>query len=331
MFPIRQTGGVTIVPANKNALGRFAFEKCYGEIFGPLAAWISEHPGSVKRKGSRETSPGSATLKSMRLQFTTNVAILPDIVSFDAVISCEIGLADWSFEGWWFDTTRQWYRVNCTATVADTIRDFAVHKIDTYSRRPQSVRCGAADSNLIPVLSARDFEAEATRFLAEYCPEALVTPMPVPIDEIVRIRMGLVLIRNGCLADDLQYFGQIHFSPGIAKVYDILCEGTEDIDVRRGTILIDAMTYWERNLGCVNNTIAHEAVHWFLHRVYAAVQSILRGGAAIAYRCPANPAKHYGSEASARWSDEERMEWQANNIAPRILMPANTFKLKAEE
>lgn len=31
------------------------------------------------------------------------------------------------------------------------------------------------------------------------------------------------------------------------------------------------------------------------------------------------------------WTDEQRMEWQANNLASRILMPIQTFKVKVDE
>ncbi len=31
------------------------------------------------------------------------------------------------------------------------------------------------------------------------------------------------------------------------------------------------------------------------------------------------------------WTDERRMEWQANNLAPRILMPIQTFTVKVDE
>ena len=31
------------------------------------------------------------------------------------------------------------------------------------------------------------------------------------------------------------------------------------------------------------------------------------------------------------WTDEQRMEWQANSLAPRILMPLSTFKMKVAE
>ena len=34
---------------------------------------------------------------------------------------------------------------------------------------------------------------------------------------------------------------------------------------------------------------------------------------------------------SEEWTDEQRMEWQANNLAPRILMPIETFKIKVDQ
>jgi transcriptional regulator with XRE-family HTH domain len=152
--------------------------------------------------------------------------------------------------------------------------------------------------------------------------------MAVPIEDIVKEKMGLTLIKGGRLTDDFSIFGQICFSQGKVKVYDILSGKEHDLDVKRGTILIDAYTYWERNLGCVNNTIAHESYHWFRHRVYAAIKSILKGEKFIACRCP---AKGGDEKKSGEWTDEERMEWQANHIAPRILMPIQTARPKIEE
>lgn len=99
-------------------------------------------------------------------------------------------------------------------------------------------------------------------------------------------------------------------------------------DVPRGTILIDAYTYWQRNSGCVNNTIAHEVYHWHRHRLYAAIKHILKNERFIACRCPAEMV--YPDEKE-EWTDEQRMEWQANNLAPRILMPIQTFTMKVDE
>ena len=73
---------------------------------------------------------------------------------------------------------------------------------------------------------------------------------------------------------------------------------------------------------------AHEVYHWHRHRLYAAIKQILRNEKFIAHRCPSNMS--YPSEYE-EWTDEQRMEWQANNMAPRILMPIQTFKIKVDE
>ena len=36
--------------------------------------------------------------------------------------------------------------------------------------------------------------------------------------------------------------------------------------LNRGTIIVDPDVYFKRNLGCWNNTVIHECVHWFLHQ-----------------------------------------------------------------
>ena len=36
-------------------------------------------------------------------------------------------------------------------------------------------------------------------------------------------------------------------------------------------------------------------------------------------------------DKDAEWTDEQRMEWQANSMAPRILMPIRTFRMKVDE
>lgn len=321
------------MPTYKNELECFIYEKCYDRIYNPLAEWVAEHPTSLELLYSRIEYPDTATLCDMLLEFTTNVSIVEDVISFDAVVSCEIELEEETYHDRQSSSVSQWFKVSCSVTVEDKIKGFVVREIESYSRSRQPKREGATDSNLVPIIYPKDLDAEATRFLESYYPEALTMPMPVPIEEIVRgDRLNLNLIKGGRLTDDFRIFGQICFSEGKVKVYNILDDGEAEIDVGRGTIIIDAMTYWERNLGCVNNTIAHEAFHWHRHRVYAAVKSILRGEKFIATRCLTKSTKPYRSEEDKTpWTDEERMEWQANHVAPRILMPIQTVRIKIEE
>ena len=73
-----------------------------------------------------------------------------------------------------------------------------------------------------------------------------------------------------------------------------------------------------RNIGTVNNTIIHECVHWDRHRRAFELQRLLTGecnhiSCEIVEKYDGIP-----EDASAlKW-----MEWQANQLAPRILMPA---------
>lgn len=62
--------------------------------------------------------------------------------------------------------------------------------------------------------------------------------------------------------------------------------------------------------GRINNTIIHECVHWFYHHNYLTLQHLLNED-------PDDKTRDY-------------MEWQANNLTPRILMPKEMTKQKVE-
>lgn len=121
---------------------------------------------------------------------------------------------------------------------------------------------------LVPVISKVQFDNVATEFLEQYYPDALKTPMAVPIIEIAKKKMGLKIIAEYRLSEDFSIYGQICFSSGLATIYDRDEDEYRDIKVRRGTVFIDPDTIRERNLGCLHNTIAHECVHWYEHRNY---------------------------------------------------------------
>jgi hypothetical protein len=185
-------------------------------------------------------------------------------------------------------------------------------------------------NNLVPVIPKAQYDDEATDFLTKYCPEALAKPMPVPIERIATIEMGLTVLEHR-LSEDFSILGQMCFTSGLAEIYARdECEYRE-IEVKRGTMIIDPDTYELRNIGCKNNTMAHESYHWFRHRNYHILRSVLDGKRSVALRCPVEERKQRADEPD----DEYWMELQANGIAPRILMPKQTVatvfeRLKAE-
>lgn len=182
--------------------------------------------------------------------------------------------------------------------------------------------------SLVPVISKSQFDAVATEFLTEYCPEALLRPMAVPIIDIAKEKMGLKIIAEYRLSEDFSIYGQICFTSGLIPVYDRDEDEFHDIKVRRGTILIDPDTLRERNIGCLHNTVAHECVHWYKHKNYHLYNSGSGNQKAIAYRYP---IIEKDEQFQNEWDDVDWMEWQANGIAPRILMPIQTFETAVEQ
>ena len=65
-------------------------------------------------------------------------------------------------------------------------------------------------SFLVPRISRTQFDSEATAFLEKYCPEALQTPMCVPIESIATEKMQLTVLEYR-MSEDLSILGQICF------------------------------------------------------------------------------------------------------------------------
>ena len=175
---------------------------------------------------------------------------------------------------------------------------------------------------LVPQISKADFDDEASAFLRAYYPEALSTPMAVPITYVARKRMGLRIVERH-LTEDFSILGQMCFTSGLAEIYDRDNEEYKEVNVRYGTMIIDPDTIIKRNSGCKNNTIAHECFHWHKHRDYYIAVSSHADYKAVKHRCDYEEGVE--SEQS-KWGDEDWMEWQARGIAPRILMPLVPFK-----
>jgi hypothetical protein len=173
----------------------------------------------------------------------------------------------------------------------------------------------------VPHICRDDFDKEAVEFLDKYYPEALQQPIAVPILEVARNRMGLRVVKER-LSEDFSILGQMCFTNGIEEIYIKETDEYKEVKVRCGTMIIDPDTIAERNEGCENNTIAHEAFHWHKHRDYYIAISVVDPKKAIKVR---SGFGKYDESNKANWSDEEWMEWQARGIAPRILMPPLQF------
>ena len=314
----------------QNEIEEFIYKICYRPIWESVNNYIAAHPTTLNLSMSRIKYPDTAMLLDMLLEYATHIRIDEDSLFFDAILSCTIELQQFDeYRGDMSGETSQWLIASCEAVITDRLESLTVSSVKPWSKDTKPSSTGvAASKSIVPIIYRKDLDKEATAFLEKYYPEALEEPLRVPIEDIAKEKLGLNVIQGYRITDNFTIFGQICFSPGTVKIYDLFKTSEKEQEVPRGTILIDAYTYWQRNSGCVNNTIAHEVYHWHRHRLYAAIKHILRNEKFIACRCPAEMS--YPDEKE-EWTDEQRMEWQANNLAPRILMPIQTFKIKVDE
>ena len=142
------------------------------------------------------------------------------------------------------------------------------------------------------------------------------------IEEIAQASLGLN-IQYICLSEEMDIYGMTIFTDGGVEIYDPE-EGLYSTKIFKAkTVLIDPEVVKKTNIGCRNNTIAHECVHWYKHRYYYKMQKLSLPRYAKYCRCRVDQLPESTGE-------ENIMESQAVGIAPRILMPKNTFVETAE-
>lgn len=217
------------------------------------------------------------------------------------------------------DSKRIWLSVTFKSNFTDKFENLKIIEIQSIDeKRPFDVnKCST--KSFIPYMSEKSLDYHASEFLKKYCPQALQMPMPLPIGTIIQqmgLKVKVVNLKQGT-------FGRCYFADKEFKKKD----GTKEV-LKRGTILCNRDAFFLSGIGSINNTIIHECVHWEYHRRFFALMRLLDSSLS-AIECTTLEDEIQGNVKNTeefRW-----MEWQANALAPRILMPAEMMKLKYSE
>ena len=213
----------------------------------------------------------------------------------------------------------KWFSVGCEVKLDKGFKDFRIREVLEYHKlKPQK----KLSDSLEPYVHQNKLDTHAQEILKLVYPEALHIPTKIDV-RLFADRLGLK-IKDACLSRDHSIFGQMVFHDCKVELYESEKGSSGSFDVEGGTILVDPDIKYLRAIGSWNNTVIHECVHWLKHRKIFEL------------------AKMYGSESShirCQVTDQDekkqdalsRMEWQANSLAPRILMPYKSFKQKAQE
>lgn len=218
------------------------------------------------------------------------------------------------------DRIQLWLSMKLEAKFVDGFENMRVVDVRLLEDRESFRMRAASTKNFVPYIQEQDLEYHAEQFLEKYYPEALKTPMPISMRELTK-RMGLKVLM-GNLGGGA--FGKCFFRDKKNKNRD-----GSVTEIKRGTILCDKTAFFFNGIGNTNNTIVHEAVHWELHKKFFALMHLLDESLShIACTVLGGdvPPLSQGLAEEYKW-----MEWQANALAPRILMPAKMMKLKFEQ
>ena len=237
---------------------------------------------------------------------SVSVGDLPDMaIAFDVVVDAEFSVKEVARHYDIEDTCHQWFKLKCKGDLDNNLDDFIIEEIEIYDRK--SAHAQPMSDSLVPILYKEQLDDVATDFLRRYYPEALSAPIPI-VPGILAERMGLKIYVQEITAEGMT-FGQMFF-------YD-----TETVKAR--SILVDPQTYFLRTLGSVHNTIIHECVHWDKHRKAFELQRLC-DNTISRISCQVTGTIKEGKSEAVKW-----MEWQANALTPRIMMPRQMFIKKA--
>ena len=179
----------------------------------------------------------------------------------------------------------------------------------------------------VPYIEYAALDDHATSVIADFCPDALSTPMPVDIDSLLEFYLKL-RVEYKQLSYDHKVLGLTAFNDGFIRVIDEQRGCTVPIYVDAGTVAIDDSLLAEKHLPRMRFTLAHEGSHWILHRRYFSPDNpFFQNNKYENQRLAAKEGRVDYSRKQRELSDNERLERQADFFAAALLMPKPALRL----
>ncbi|SOY29577.1 hypothetical protein AMURIS_02298 [Acetatifactor muris] len=296
---------------DESPLQKLIDQRRYGEIKNAVSTHLG---GEVKQK--------KATLSDIKIQDVVHIEQPEEgYICFDIIVSCDMEYSVPKSDKTSFQ--ERWLRIHCQVLLGIDLSEFQIVWVMECGQMEEAEN-EKNSGDLVPVISRSSFEDEATGFLEKYYPKALKEAVPVPIRQIAE-NMGLTIIEKELFSDGSDAFGILFLEDGNIQ------DKNRNIAIRnakRGMMFIDSQHYHAQTLGNVNVMIAHECFHWYRHQPYHLLMKMLGVSDDISViRCRVN----LDDRDTEEWSPVDWMEWQANGIAPYLLMPARTATRKIEE
>lgn len=310
------------------SFAEFVKDKCYNGLYQTAEDYVNENWESMDLYTRNVHRVGHAEMIDATIE-RVYVRDLPEMrVAFEVGMQLEIDVKEGDYHYDESDQCYPWIRIYCEGDLSCGLDDWEIIRVEPYSKK--SAPPNSLSDALVPYIPYDQLDKVATEFLKEHYPAALkVTPYgqpPVSVDPLALADSLGLTVKQQRIREDASVFGQIYFVETDAEMYDANEGKTVTMTIPGKTIIFDPQMYLLRNLGSVNNTIIHECVHWVKHRKVFELEKLYNAEASNI------SCEVVGGAASAvARSATEQMEKQANQLTPRIQMPAEPFKVKAKE
>ena len=310
------------------SFAEFVKDKCYNGLYQTAEEYVNDNWQSMDLYTRNVHRVGYAEMVDATIE-RVYVRDLPGMrVAFEVGMQLEIDVKEGDYHYDEGDQCYPWIRIYCEGDLSCGLDDWEIKRVEPYSKK--SAPPNSLSDALVPFIPYDQLDRVATEFLKENYPAALkVTPYgqpPVIVDPLALADSLGLTVKQQRIREDASVFGQIYFVETEAEMFDANEGKTVSMIIPGKTIVFDPQMYLLRNLGSVNNTIIHECVHWVKHRKAFELEKLYNAEASNI------SCEVVGGAASAvARSATEQMEKQANQLTPRIQMPAEPFKVKAKE
>lgn len=278
--------------------------------------WYEDNKDSVEVDESILHKIGELEIERVTVQYVW-VEDAPDMrIRFDVAVEVEFTVAEGDYH---YDNDYQgkdWLMISCEGDLSKDLKDFNIIEVKHYDGK--SRRHEPLSDALVPYIKKTNLDNVAENILRKYCPKALLQPMEIDPEELAK-KMGLT-VRMENITKDGSIFGRTFFYDCDAELYNPDTDEMYTVPVKAGTIMVDRKAYFLYAVGASHNTIVHECVHWELHKKPIALARLYNNSLS-SIGCEVVGGIAGNTRESLDW-----MEWQANNLAPKIQMPKDMFK-----
>ena len=300
----------------------FLESRYYNELYKAVDGYINRNRSDIPVMSHTITDPNYKKLGDFSIRKVMSRKIQDEFIVSNLQVIANLEIKGYTKYGYESDSSNIWLRIKVIYKLEQGIHDFKVMSVIPFDSSDYDSSDLGLSPEFVPYIKAKEMDDIAEEILRQYFPDALQVPMALPIDEYLE-NIGLTKV-EGKLTKDSSVFGEMVFKDTEVVFYD--SDKPETKLISKKTILVDPDVICLRNQGSYNNTVVHESVHWLLHRYHNEYKMLFDTN----HRLSSSKSDR-SSLSSSIWSDYDWMEWQANGIAARILMPKKTTKQMVQE